>query len=88
MTSTMACRDKISQWGMGQDQYAASCPRQKPVAFKVGPHTHSLTISLPYLTVFPVQDLEGLDIPRADALRQHFTLKVQLNKIRETPGGI
>lgn len=33
---------------------------------------------LPYLTVFPVQDLESLDVPGLDALRQHFALEVKL----------
>lgn len=33
---------------------------------------------LPYLTVFPVQDLEGLDIPRPNALGEHFALEVKL----------
>lgn len=33
---------------------------------------------LPYLTVFPVQDLEGLDVPRPDALGEHFALEVKL----------
>lgn len=32
---------------------------------------------LPYLTVFPVQDLEGLDVRRLDALRQHFALEIK-----------
>ena len=43
---------------------------------------------LPYLTVFPVQDLEGLDVPRPDALGEHFALEVKLREVRETPRGI
>lgn len=37
-----------------------------------------LLLQLPYLTVFPVQDLESLDVPGLDALRQHFALEVKL----------
>lgn len=33
---------------------------------------------LPYLTVFPVQDLEGLDVPELNTLRQPFALEVKL----------
>lgn len=63
MTSTMAC------WGGWMLQGAEGQhvpPLPQPTAW------------VPYLTVFPVQDLEGLDIPRPDALRQHFALEVEL----------
>lgn len=38
--------------------------------------------------MFPVQDLEGFDVPWANTLRQHFTLEIQLREVREAPGRI
>lgn len=37
-----------------------------------------LTLPGPYLTVLPIQDLEGLQIPGPHALGQHLALEVQL----------
>lgn len=45
-------------------------------------------LQLPYLTVLPVQDLEGLDVPRSDALGQDLALEVKLSEVGETPRGI
>lgn len=43
-----------------------------------GPPSPLPTAQMPYLTVFPVQGLEGLDVPRPDAFGQHFALEVEL----------
>lgn len=65
MTSTMACWGvwMLRDMGVGGSM---AFPRPCPLT------------QLPYLTVFPVQDLEGLDVPRPNTLGEDFALEVKL----------